>query len=51
MEDQQLERWQELCAQAAIEQDPKKFMDLIHEISHLLQVKEKRLQREEVVEM
>jgi hypothetical protein len=29
------ERWRELCAQAAVEQDPKKLMELVAEISRL----------------
>ena len=37
------ERWQQLCAQAATEQDPQKLMDLITEINRLLQEKEQRL--------
>ncbi len=50
VEDQQLERWQELCAQAAAERDPKKFMNLIHEIERLLELKEERLLREKTHE-
>jgi hypothetical protein len=37
------ERWMELCAQAATEQDPDKLMVLIKEITELLEVKERRL--------
>jgi hypothetical protein len=37
------ERWLELCALAAEEQDPKKLMELIAEITALLEAKEKRL--------
>jgi hypothetical protein len=29
------QRWRELCAQAAIEQDPKRLMELVAEISRL----------------
>jgi len=36
-------RWQELCRQAAIEQDSKKLLVLIAEINRLLAEKEKRL--------
>jgi hypothetical protein len=32
---QKNERWRELCAQAAVEQDPKKLMELVAEISRL----------------
>ena len=34
----------ELCAQAAIEQDPAKLLVLVKEISRLLEEKEQRLQ-------
>jgi hypothetical protein len=37
------ERWMELAELAANEQDPKKFMELIHEINELLDKKQKRL--------
>jgi hypothetical protein len=37
------ERWLELCAQAAIEQDPQKLIVLVKEISDLLEAKERRL--------
>jgi hypothetical protein len=37
------ERWLELCALAAEEQDPKQLMELIKEITALLEAKEKRL--------
>ena len=40
------ERWQQLCAQAADEQDPEKLMKLIDEINRLLETKEERLLRE-----
>ena len=36
-------RWRELCEQAAFEQDPQKFMELITEINRLLLEKEKRV--------
>ena len=29
-------RWRELCAQAAVEQDPEKLMQLVTEITRLL---------------
>ena len=41
------ERWLELCQQAAVEQDPKKLMELVAEINRLLQEKEQRLQKPE----
>ena len=37
------ERWQELCALAAAEQDPKKLSLLVAEINALLEEKEQRL--------
>lgn len=37
------EGWRKLCEQAAIEQDPQKFMELIFEINRLLEAKEQRL--------
>jgi len=39
------ERWRELCEQAAIEQDPKKLVELTTEIYRLLEEKRRRLQR------
>jgi hypothetical protein len=43
MQGPDVERWQELCRQAAIEQDPKKLMALTSEIIRPLDEKEKRL--------
>ena len=37
------EKWMELCAQAANEQDSEKLMVLIKQITALLDAKEKRL--------
>ena len=37
------ERWMELCAKAAVEQDPEKLMELVSEILTLLEEKERRL--------
>ena len=37
------ERWMQLCAQAAVEQDPEKLMALVNEINDLLEKKERRL--------
>lgn len=36
-------RWQELCEQAANEQDPKKLLELVREINDLLSAKQNRL--------
>jgi hypothetical protein len=38
------ERWKELCAQAAVEQNPKRLGELVHEINELLSKKGKRLE-------
>ena len=43
MQRQKKERWLELCAQAAEEQDPKKLLELVTEINRLLEEKERRL--------
>jgi len=34
--DKREQRWRELCAQAAVEQDPEKLMQLVAEITRLL---------------
>jgi len=44
MQGENAERWLTLCEQAAVEQDPKKLLDLIREINQLLEKKERRLQ-------
>jgi flagellin-like hook-associated protein FlgL len=36
MPDERTERWKELCAQAASEQDPDKLLALVKEINRLL---------------
>jgi hypothetical protein len=36
------ERWRQLCALAAVEQDPQKLMELVKEISRLLDEKQSR---------
>jgi hypothetical protein len=43
MQGETKERWMELCAQAAVEQDPTKLMELVREINELLEAKERRL--------
>ena len=43
MKGEQLELWQRLCAQAAVEQDADKLMELIYQINQLLLEKEERL--------
>jgi len=43
MQGEKKERWMELCAQAAVEQDPAKLMELVREINNLMEEKERRL--------
>ena len=43
MQGENLERWRELCALAAAEQDPDRLLALIWEINTLLERKERRL--------
>jgi hypothetical protein len=43
MKGEQLERWQELCALAAVEQDSQKLAALVEEINRILLEKETRL--------
>jgi hypothetical protein len=40
------QRWEELAAQASVEQDPVRMLELITEINKLLLEKEERLVRE-----
>jgi hypothetical protein len=40
------ERWRELCEQAAVEQDPKKLLELTKQINELLEAKQGRLSRD-----
>jgi hypothetical protein len=46
MQGETRERWQMLCEQAAMEQDPERLMCLIREIDQLLSEKEQRLQQQ-----
>jgi len=39
------ERWREVCEQVAVEQDPRKLVELTTEIYRLLEEKRRRLQR------
>lgn len=43
MDEQKKEDWLQLCALAANEQDPKRLFDLIRQINHLLEEREKKL--------
>jgi hypothetical protein len=40
------EKWMELCAQAANEQDPRKLMELITQITALLDTKQELIEQE-----
>jgi hypothetical protein len=42
----QKEKWQLLCEQIAVEQDPTRFMQLVHELNKLLEEKERRLNQQ-----
>jgi hypothetical protein len=46
MQGEKKERWMELCAQAAVEQDPEKLHALVEEIDRLLQEKEERVRKQ-----
>ena len=46
MQGEKLEEWQRLCRLAADEQDADKLMELIKEITRLLEEKEERLKRQ-----
>ena len=37
------ERWMQLCEQAAVEQDPRKLLELVAEINRVLEKREDRL--------
>jgi len=39
----QKERWQHVCEQVAVEQDPARFQQLVDELNDLLEAKERRL--------
>ena len=43
MQEQQKERWKELCELAAQEQNPKRLIELVAEINRLLEQREQRL--------
>jgi hypothetical protein len=47
MQGENAERWRKLCEQAATEQDSEKLMDLVKEITRLLDEKERRLKKEQ----
>jgi hypothetical protein len=41
------DRWKELCAQAAVEQNPKKLLQLAKQINELLSGKQNRLEHQD----
>ena len=43
MQGENKERWMVLCAQAAVEQDPEKLLELVKQIDAMLAEKENRL--------
>ena len=43
MQGKNRERWMDLCAQVASEQDPQKVLELVQELNELLEAKERRL--------
>jgi len=44
------ERWRELCEQVAVEQDPKKLVELTTEIYRFLEEMRRRLQRRSLMD-
>jgi len=46
---QDQEGWKELCAQAAIEQDPKRLLELVQEINRMLAEKQNRLNNQQTI--
>ena len=45
MNDKMEERWFQLCEQASVEQDPDRLLKLVHEITHMLDEKNQRVQQ------
>jgi len=45
MQGEKLERWEKLCREAVIEQDPDRLLELAREICRLLDEKEERLKK------
>jgi hypothetical protein len=46
MQDHAKEQWERLCAEASVEQDPKRLLELIEKINALLKAKEERLKQQ-----
>jgi hypothetical protein len=44
MQGETKQRWEQLCEQAVVEQDPEKFFDLIREINRLLEERQTGLE-------
>jgi hypothetical protein len=44
MVERERERWEELCAQAIIEKDPQKLIELTEEINRILEKKQRRVE-------
>ena len=40
------ESWMQLCEQAAVEQDPRRLLELVQQINQMLEEKDQRLERE-----
>lgn len=51
MQGEVAERWQKLCEQAAVEQDPDKLLELTKEINALLEDKEQRLHHARTIKL
>jgi hypothetical protein len=48
MQGETKERWRRLCKQAATEQDSRKLLELVNELSVLIEAKQSRLKKKEV---
>jgi hypothetical protein len=48
MHEEHRQRWKELCAEAAVETDRDKLVELTREINRLLQEEEERVRQERV---
>ena len=47
MQGRTTERWMHLCEEAAVEQNPKRLIELIEEITRMLETKEEHRAREQ----
>jgi hypothetical protein len=48
VEGEKAEQWRVLCERAAVEKDSNKLMELVEQITHLLEEKQKGLDRQTV---